>query len=145
MIAFFLSLFAAPAQAGENYSHHTVYAAVYRSIQHNHKGGKFGLVNTLCVRNTDQKKDLIINAVDLYGPKGEKIKSFLAKPLKLKPLACQSFVAVPADKKEKKIAASFLVHYKIFKKANRPLIHCVTIGATMNQGISFISEGRELN
>jgi hypothetical protein len=144
LLALCLSLFAVQALAGEKYSQHAAYAAVYRSIQHNHKGGKFGLVNTLCIRNVDQEKDLIVTAVDQYGPNGKKIKSFLGKPLTLKPMACQSYVALPADKKEKKIASAFIVHYKLSQKANRPLIQCVTIGATMNQGISFITEAREL-
>ncbi len=77
---------------------------------------------------------------DYYDSQGQRIRSYLPRPLTLGPLAATRFVVKYSDKTGGS-GAHFLVQWKSEQEVNPPLLEGVMIGASGQQGISFTSRG----
>lgn len=118
----------------------TVYVPVYSDIYHNDGTQRFLLTSTISVRNISLKDSAyVINALynDSYG---KLLRSFVKRPILLKPLEAIEFVI--EDKEDKGGAgASFIIEWGGSRFANQLLIQSVMIGTGGQQGISFTSKG----
>ncbi len=117
-----------------------VYVPVYSHIYYGDRELPLLLTATLSLRNTDPAKPITILRVDYYDTEGHLIRSYLTKPLTLKPLASTRFVVRESDTKGGS-GANFLVRWQAETEVNAPLLEAVMIGATGQQGISFTSRG----
>jgi hypothetical protein len=120
-----------------------VYVPAYSHIYYGDREKQFLLTITLSIRNTDPARTITISKVDYYDSDGKPVRSYLQKPLSLKPLASTRFI-VPESDHRGGSGASFIVQWQADAKVNPPLLEGVMIGASGQQGISFTSRGVEI-
>ena len=120
-----------------------VYVPIYSHIYSGDRQQPLYLSATLSVRNTDPAQSIKILSVDYFDTEGQMLKSYIKKPIGLKPLESTRFVVAYSDK-EGGSGANFIVKWASDKKVNPPLIESVMIGAQNQLGISFTSRGQVL-
>ena len=123
-----------------------IYVPLYSHIyaDERYKDKPFALTATLFIRNTDPKTAFILDIVDYYDSHGKKLRSYIDKPVLVGPLASIRFIVPESDKKGGS-GAKFLVHWRTEKPVSEPIVESVMIGTQMQQGISFISQGRVID
>lgn len=120
----------------------TVYVPVYSQIyHHNSQNSKMNLSVTLSVRNTDMNYPLIITSVYYYDSYGKLLKKYIENPVELKPLASTE-VFIRANDISGGIGANFIVDWVATNIISPPIIEAVMISTALNQGISFLTEGK---
>lgn len=114
---------------------------------HSHVYGGEGepllLTVTLAVRNTDPDHAIRIHSARYYDTSGKLLKDFLAKPLRIGPLATVEYLVSESDTAGGS-GANFIVEWTAAENVNAPIIEAVMIGASGGQGISFVQQGREI-
>jgi Protein of unknown function (DUF3124) len=121
----------------------TVYVPAYQSIAVSKKPRRLPLTTTLSIRNTDPERQITIVSVKYFAANGYLIKNLLEKPETMDPLAVMSFVPEEPKEKREEAETSFIVIWKaVGKEVSWPIIQAVMIGATGQQGISFICDGQ---
>jgi hypothetical protein len=138
------AVWAASVAAGsevEPSSGQTVYVPVYSHIFFGDRGATFNLATTLSIRNTDPGQALSVISADYYDSGGRLLRTYLEKPIALKPLASTE-IFIPESDTSGGFGASFLVRWTSEKAIVPPLIECLMIGARSGQGISIVSRGR---
>ncbi|HPC43117.1 MAG TPA: DUF3124 domain-containing protein [Spirochaetota bacterium] len=118
----------------------TLYVPVYSSIYHGDKKREWELAVTLSIRNTNINNSILINLIDYYNSEGKKLKIFIKKPQKLKPLESKQFIINESDLSGG-IGANFIVMWSSDKEVNPPLVESIMIGTRGQQGISFSARG----
>lgn len=123
-----------------------IYVPLYSHIyaDDRYKDKPFDLTATLSIRNTDPNVGLVLDNVDYYDSHGKKLRSFIDKPVSIGPLASIRFI-IPESDKEGGSGAKFLVNWRAEKPVCEPIVESVMIGTQMQQGISFISQGRVID
>jgi len=117
----------------------TVYVPVYSHIYH--ENGKPTLLTiTLSVRNTSLDHEIVLKSVRYFDTQGKQVKSHLAKPLRLPPLATTEFL-VERDDATGGSGANFLVEWVATEVVHEPIIEAVMIDTKAQQGISFARSG----
>jgi hypothetical protein len=120
-----------------------IYVPVYSHIYSGNKERPFLLTVTLSIRNIDVESQIKINTVDYYATQGELLKKYIDESIILKPLESIRFV-VPQRDESGGSGANFIVEWKSDKTVNMPIIEAIMIGTQMQQGVSFVSRGREI-
>lgn len=121
----------------------TVYVPAYSHVYHR-DGRPHLLTVTLSVRNTSRDKDIRVESVEYYDTKGGLVKSYLEKPLRLKPLATAEFL-VERDDTSGGSGANFLVEWSADEPVSHALIEAIMIDTSGNQGISFARKGEVIS
>ena len=116
-----------------------LYSHIYTDDRYKDK--PFALTATLSIRNTDPKVGFVLDTVDYYDSEGEKLRSYIDKPVSVGALVSIRFVVRESDKASGS-GAKFLVHWHAEKPVSEPIVESIMIGTQMQQGISFISPGR---
>ncbi len=110
-------------------------------VSHVYLGAKnrpFELTKTFTFRNRDRKKAVTLTSIEYYNGEGKNLGKLLKSPRVLKPLASfQVPVKSPQKGEKKEGAPCLIVRWKADKAAAPPLVQCIMIGATGQQGISF--------
>ncbi|QLA15406.1 DUF3124 domain-containing protein [Desulfolutivibrio sulfoxidireducens] len=119
----------------------TIYVPVYSHIYHGIKSRPFNLTVTVSVRNTDTKRPMTVLAADYYDTEGGLVRHFLDKPATLPPLGTREFIVDERDEAGGS-GANCIVRWSSPEPMNAPVVEAVMIGASSNQGISFLSVGR---
>jgi uncharacterized membrane protein YeiB len=122
----------------------TVYVSAYPHVFMGPKGNVFDLSVTLLIRNTDLKSPISVTAVNYYDTKGKLTKKHLSSPLTINPMASAHILITEKDTSGG-IGSNFIVRWKADREVNLPVIEAVMIGGKSGQGISFVSEGREIS
>ena len=122
----------------------TVYVSAYPHVFMGPRGNVFDLSVTLVIRNTDLKLPVSVTAVDYYDTNGKMTKKYLSNPLTLYPMASTHILITEKDTSGG-IGSNFIVRWKADREVNAPVIEAVMIGGKSGQGISFVSEGREIS
>ncbi len=135
-----------PVNTGANgiilVSAQTVYVPAYSHIYA--RGGKPHLLETtLSIRNTDPENSILLKSVDYYDTQGKLVKKYLDKTVKLAPLQTTAYLVKKKDERGGS-GANFIVKWGAEKPVYEPIIEAVMVGASDNQHISFISQGRPL-
>lgn len=117
-----------------------VYVAAYSHIYHD-DGDPYLLTITLSVRNTSIDREIVVNSVRYFDTKGNEVKSYLAKPLRLPALATTEFLVEREDATGGS-GANFLVEWSATERVTEPIIEAVMIDTKGQQGISFARNGR---
>jgi hypothetical protein len=121
----------------------TLYVPVYSHI-YVREGEPYRLTATLSIRNTDPDHQIYVNAVRYYNSVGKLVQSYLERPLILGPLATTEFLVEERDTRGGS-GANFIVEWACPDLVTEPVIEAVMIGATSQQGISFVCPGRVLS
>jgi hypothetical protein len=119
----------------------TIYVPSYSYVRIGEKGHQFQLAANLCIRNTDATHAITVVSVNYHDSHGNLLKSYLDKPVDLKPLAAIDFFVRSSDVSGG-LAPSFLIKWKSASPANEPIAEAAMIGDKSGQGISFVSTGK---
>ena len=117
----------------------SVYVPAYSHIYYGDKPSKILLTTTLSIRNTDPARTMKLEKVEYRSDQGKMLKNFVKVPVTIQPLAAVRFVVPETDIKGGS-GASFIVTWTADAQLNEPVIQAVMIGATANQGISFVCD-----
>jgi len=120
-----------------------LYVPAYSHIYSGNNEKTFMLTVTLSIRNIDPENSIVITKADYYETQGHLLKSFVAKPVIIKPFATVRYV-IPQRDKSGGSGANFLVNWSSDKPSNPPIVESIMIGTQHQQGISFTSRGREI-
>jgi len=119
----------------------TVYVPVYSHIYSYDKKRVIDLAATLSVRNTDERHAIRLESVRYFDSEGKLLKEHLDRPVRLGPMASTDFVVEQRDRAGGS-GANFIVEWAAGEEVTSPVIEAVMIGASSQQGISFVSVGR---
>lgn len=118
-----------------------VYVPVYSHVYHGDKEHEFNLTAGLSIRNVETTASIMISSVKYYDSSGKLLKSYLDQPVRLGPLASIHYIVKESDKAGG-FGANFLVKWMSDSNVNQPVIECIMIGTSGQQGISFLTIGR---
>lgn len=135
----------AGAEVLSKWTSQTVYVPVYSHIyaDDRYRGTPFLLTVTLSIRNTDTERDLSLLSVNYYDSQGNILRKYLEKPTSIGPLGSTRYI-VPESETKGGSGAKFLVEWEAESPITEPIIESIMIGTQMQQGISFISNGRAI-
>ncbi len=119
----------------------TIYVPVYSHIYYHDRQSIINLTVTLSVRNADPGHAIWVDSIHYYDATGRLVRTDLAAPLQLAPLATHE-VVIEEDDTSGGSGASFLVKWSNDRQTVAPVVEAVMISAASTQGISFISVGR---
>ena len=119
----------------------TVYVPAYSHVYSGDRQRPVDLTATLSVRNADAGGSIQIRRVRYVGTDGRVLRSYLAEPRTLGPLATAEFVVDESDRAGG-VGASFLVEWGADAAVAAPVVEAVMISTAGQQGISFVTEGR---
>ncbi len=122
----------------------SVYVPVYSHIYHGDQEKQFNLTATLSIRNTNLKKDIMLQSIDYFDSNGELLKHYLEAPIVLKKFSTIRYIIKATDKSGGS-GAKFIVKWKSRILSNAPLIEAIMISTQSGQGISFVSRGRAIH
>ena len=83
---------------------------------------------------------MYVNKVDFFDSKGSLIRTYVPRTIAIGPLASAEFI-VEYQEKQGGAGASFIIDGGSHNVSAKPLIQAVMIGTLSQQGISFITEG----
>ena len=121
----------------------TVYVPVYSHIYVGDREFPFDLTVTLSIRNIDPKHAITIVSVDYICSDGKLLQKYLEKPIKLNAMASTRYIIRESDKSGGS-GANFIVRWQSDKNVNEPIIEGIMVGASFQQGISFVSRGKAI-
>lgn len=122
----------------------TVYVSAYPHVFMGPRGTVFDLGVTLVIRNTDFRTAITVSSVDYYDTQGRLTRKYLTSPLTISPMASREIHITEKDASGG-IGSNFIVRWNADREVNAPIIEAVMIGGKSGQGISFVSEGREIS
>ncbi len=117
-----------------------VYVPAYSHIYHD-DGDPYLLTITLSIRNTSLDREIVVNSVRYFDTKGQEVRSYLARPLRLPALAATEFLVERNDASGGS-GANFLVEWVAQEEVTEPIIEAVMIDTKGQQGISFARTGK---
>ncbi len=120
-----------------------LYVPAYSEIHYGDRGRSLSLTITLSVRNTDRRSVLLLKRVDYVSAAGVLMRSYLASPQVLAPLASALFVVKESDKAGG-VNPAFLVEWSGDQPLVTPTVETVMVGTASTQGISFVLPARVL-
>lgn len=144
LAAILLAVLPGSGRAAELANGQTVYVSIYSHVYSGDRERPYLLTATLSLRNTDPDHAITILAADYYDSDGKLLKHYLEEPLVLPPLASSRVVVAESDRKGGS-GAKFIVRWSAERKVNVPIIEGVMIGTAMQQGISFVTQGRVIS
>lgn len=118
----------------------TVYVPAYSHIYQDN-GQPTLLTITLSIRNTSPDQELIVKSVRYFNTDGKQLKTYLAEPLPLAPMASTEFLVEGGDTSGG-VGANFLVQWISEVEVSEPIIEAIMINADRQRGISFAREGK---
>lgn len=119
----------------------TVYVPVYSHIYYGDRETPIYLAATVSIRNIDQTNPITITEANYYDTKGELLKKFLIKPLRLGANGSTRFIIKESDDKGGS-GANFIVKWTSDTNVNPPIIESIMIGRRNQQAVSFTSRGQ---
>jgi len=118
-----------------------IYVPIYSSVYFKDSTSLYNLTATLNVRNVDRTGDLYLQEIDYYNSKGELVKKFLTKNLKVKPMETFDIVIAENDTTGG-TGASFVVKWISKSNIQSPIAEAVMISTRQGVGLSFITNGK---
>lgn len=102
------------------------------------KNRPFALTKTFSFRNRDRQQAVTLSSLEYFNDQGKSLGKLLKSPRVLKPLASiQIPIKSPQSGEQMEGAPCLIVRWKADEPASPPLVQCIMIGATGQQGISF--------
>ena len=120
-----------------------VYVPIYSSIFYEDGRRTLELAATLSIHNVNPDRQITVARADYYNTDGKLIKTYVEKPLVLRPLQTMNLVIEKANMAGG-TGANFLVEWQAAGEVNSPLVEAVMVNATSNLGIAFTSSGKVL-
>lgn len=119
-----------------------VYVPIYSDIFNQTRDSRTLLTATLSIRNTSIRDSLFISKIDYYNTEGDLVRSYIEKPIYLRPMESIDYVIEQQDTSGGS-GANFLIDW-YSKKRLTPLFQAVMVGGLGAQAFSFTTEGVEV-
>lgn len=116
------------------------YLPIYSHIYHIHEHRTFDLTSTVSIRNVSMTDSVYLLKADYYNTTGKKIRTYLKKPVYLKPLETVEIIIEEKDI-EGGSGANFVFDWATKQAKNPPLFEAVMISTYGQQGLSFTTRG----
>ncbi|MDO6492169.1 MULTISPECIES: DUF3124 domain-containing protein [unclassified Cellulophaga] len=117
----------------------SVYSQVYSQSEHT----THDLTATVNMRNTSNTDTLYILNAEYFNTAGKLIRNYNSKPIYVAPMESVAIVIDEHDK-EGGTGGNFVFNWKINKLTSKPLFEGVFISTKGQQGLSFVTQGKEL-
>jgi hypothetical protein len=102
------------------------------------KSKPYDLTKTFTFRNRDRKNAVTLVSIVYFNGSGEHLGEVLKIPRRIAPMASlQMPIGSPKPDKTKEGSPCLIVRWKADKPVMPPLVQCIMIGASGQQGISF--------
>jgi Protein of unknown function (DUF3124). len=120
-----------------------VYVPIYSDIYYMDAHHTFSLTATLSIRNVSLNDSIYIFSVDYYNSGGKKLRTYTESTLLVKPMESIEFVVENRDDTGG-VGANFVVGWGAKPASHPPYIQGIMIGTSGQQGISFTTEGIDI-
>jgi hypothetical protein len=121
----------------------TLYVPVYSHVYWGEQPTPLNLACTLSIRNVDPTRPIRVASVDYYDTLGMLVGHYLDQAVTLAPLETTEYYVAERDVAGGS-GANFLVTWTAASPVNAPIVEAVMIGIYSGQGISFVSQAREI-
>ena len=121
----------------------TTYLSVYSQIYSYTEHTSIDLTATVSMRNTDDKRKLYLLKADYFDTEGNKIHSYVNKPIEISELETLEIVIAEFDKKGG-TGANFMFDWAIEPQSTSPIFEAVMISTYGQQGLSFTTQGHQI-
>ncbi len=116
------------------------YLSVYSEIYSYSAVQTFQLTATVSIHNTSLTDSLFIKKADYYNTNGKLLRSYIDKPIYVKPLESIQIVIDETDE-EGGTGANFIFDWAVKNQNNEPYFEAVMISTSGQQGMSFTTKG----
>ena len=121
----------------------TVYVPAYSHVYYD--GGRPHLLEAmLSIRNTDVARPIYVRSVKYYDTKGQLVKTYVDRLIRLGPLATIEFLVERGETKGGS-GANFLVDWLATEDVSEPAIEAVMVGMFGTRAFSFARSGQPIN
>lgn len=120
-------------------SYLSVYSQVYSYTEHT----SLDLTATVSIRNTNSNTKSYLLKADYYDTHGEKLHSYVDAPIALDELETLEIVIAEFDKKGG-TGANFIFEWAVEPTGSKPIFEAVMISTYGQQGLSFITQGHQI-
>ncbi|MDO7171163.1 DUF3124 domain-containing protein [Mariniflexile sp. AS56] len=117
----------------------SIYSQIYSETEHR----ELGLTATVSLRNINESDTVYIKKATYYSTHGVAIRTYFNKTIYIAPMETVEIVIDELDK-EGGTGANFLFDWKIKPNSNAPFFESVMISTSGQQGISFMTQGKNL-
>ena len=117
------------------------FLSVYSQIYARNSEEVTDLSATISLHNPNSEDEIYIEKAVFYNTHGDPIRSYFDKPIFIKPMETVQIIIDGIDN-EGGTGANFVFDWKT--KNNAPIFEAIMITTYGNQGISFVTEGKQI-
>ena len=128
----------------DSLSYGSTFLSVYSQIYVRNQEEQESLTATVSLHNPNRKYEIFIDKAVYYNTHGDPIRTYFDKTISIKPMETVQIVIDGIDS-EGGTGANFLFDWKKKIKSNDPIFEAVMITNYGQQGISFVTNGRNIN
>ncbi|MXV37236.1 DUF3124 domain-containing protein [Flavobacteriaceae bacterium Ap0902] len=119
------------------------YLAVYSEIYARKESRTYPLTITVSIRNTSLKDSVFVKKSEYYDTHGVLINTYFDEPIFVAPMETVEII-VEEDHEQGGTGGNFIFHWATKNLDTKPLFEAVMISASGQQGISFTTQGVDL-
>lgn len=118
----------------------SVYSQIYSRTQH----VTHALTATVSLRNVSETDTVYVSRAVYFNTHGHAIRSYFDEPVFIGPMETVEIVIQEVDM-EGGTGGNFIFDWHAHKNADHPRFECVMISTSGQQGLSFTTQGIEIN
>lgn len=122
----------------------SVYVPVYAHIFFEDRRRMVELAETVSFRNSDARASVVVRSVNSYSSDGVRLRSYLAQPIILGPLASVDFVVFKGDVSGG-TGGKFIINWGATGPISPPIIEAIMVSCGPSRNLSFVSRGVTLD
>ena len=126
-------------EARKKLNKQTLYVPVYSHIYFGNRGAKINLTTTISIRNTSRVDSLWIDTVEYYDTEGKLIRTYLDKPMQMKPLQSIKYI-IKLNDDTGGSGANFIVSWRADQAIDEPIVEAISLGTGASFGFSFLTD-----
>lgn len=120
------------------------YLSVYSQIYSRSERKTHDLTVTVSMRNPNPTDTIYIEKAEYFDNHGVSVRTYFDKPIYLAPMETAEIIIDESDKAGG-TGANFLFDWKIKNTSTKPFFEAIMISTSGQQGLSFTTQGIELN
>ena len=124
--------------------HGKTYLSVYSQIYSETEHRIHSLTATVSLRNINTNDTIFLDKATYYNTHGKAIRTYFDKPIFIAPMETVEIIIDESDK-EGGTGANFLFNWTIKRNTNEPFFESVMISTSGQQGISFTTQGKNID
>ena len=122
----------------------TTYLSVYSQIYSFSEHRSQDLTVTVSMRNTNKKDTIYIQRAEYFGTNGKPIRTYFTQPVFIGPMETVEII-IDNDDRTGGSGANFLFEWSVKSDIHPPLFEAVMISTAGSLGISFVTQGKQID